>query len=144
MKRAIVVLLSVALLAATVPGMAQAHEGHGGYYGHERHERHYGGFDLGLGVVAALIAIPLIAASSISAPHYAPPPASSYDYGPSNVEPVYSQPAYASPAYAQQYQAPVQQQANFWYYCRSADGYYPYVRQCPEGWQPVSPRPPGY
>jgi len=30
-----------------------------------------------------------------------------------------------------------------WYYCKSANGYYPYVSQCPGGWVQVSPQPPG-
>ncbi len=31
----------------------------------------------------------------------------------------------------------------YWYYCRSAKRYYPYVRQCPNGWQKVPARPSG-
>lgn len=31
---------------------------------------------------------------------------------------------------------------NYWYYCAAAKGYYPYVRECPGGWQPVAPQPP--
>lgn len=31
---------------------------------------------------------------------------------------------------------------NYWYYCRSAQGYYPYVRECPNGWEKVAPQPP--
>ena len=27
----------------------------------------------------------------------------------------------------------------YWYYCGSAGAYYPYVAECPEGWQPVVP-----
>ncbi|MDE1989158.1 MAG: hypothetical protein KGI82_01705 [Betaproteobacteria bacterium] len=30
-----------------------------------------------------------------------------------------------------------------WYYCEPAQGYYPYVRQCPEAWLPVPAVPPG-
>lgn len=33
--------------------------------------------------------------------------------------------------------------SSYWYYCPSANGYYPYVNQCPEGWQAVPPRPAG-
>ena len=29
-----------------------------------------------------------------------------------------------------------------WYYCPSAKGYYPYVRQCPEAWRVVPATPP--
>ncbi len=34
------------------------------------------------------------------------------------------------------------QQAFFWYYCSSPEGYYPYVKDCPQRWQRVAPQPP--
>lgn len=36
--------------------------------------------------------------------------------------------------------APAQQ---YWYYCNSAKAYYPYVKECPGGWQKVLPVPSG-
>ncbi len=33
-------------------------------------------------------------------------------------------------------------QSNDWYYCRKSEGYYPYVRACPDGWQRVPAQPP--
>ena len=30
----------------------------------------------------------------------------------------------------------------YWYYCRSQNGYYPYVKECPSAWERVSPQPP--
>ena len=43
-------------------------------------------------------------------------------------------------------QAPAQPQplpaTQFWYYCDSAKGYYPYVPTCPEAWRPVPAQPP--
>ena len=36
--------------------------------------------------------------------------------------------------------APAQSQS-YWYYCQSAKGYYPYVKDCAEGWQKVLPQP---
>ena len=67
-------------------------------------------------------------------PWYRPAP---YYYPPIVIErappPVYieqSEPA-AQPVQAQQY----------WYYCKSGKGYYPYVKECPEGWQKVLPQP---
>lgn len=30
----------------------------------------------------------------------------------------------------------------YWYYCAESRAYYPYVKQCPGGWQRVSPQPP--
>lgn len=70
--------------------------------------------------------------------------------------PYYPYPAYAYPAPAYGYSAappaayveqgvpqtaPVQSQAD-WYYCPNSKSYYPYVRDCPGGWQRVSPQPP--
>lgn len=31
----------------------------------------------------------------------------------------------------------------FWYYCESANAYYPYVATCPEAWKKVPAKPPG-
>lgn len=46
----------------------------------------------------------------------------------------------------QQSNAPARSQAapasNEWYYCHKPDGYYPYVRNCPGGWQRVPSQPP--
>jgi len=39
--------------------------------------------------------------------------------------------------------APQQAPEAWWYYCVEAQGYYPYVNQCPGGWQRVAPQPPG-
>lgn len=33
--------------------------------------------------------------------------------------------------------------AGVWYFCASANTYYPYVATCPEGWRPVRATPPG-
>jgi len=29
----------------------------------------------------------------------------------------------------------------YWYYCAASRGYYPYVTECPSGWQPVASQP---
>ncbi len=34
--------------------------------------------------------------------------------------------------------APAQQ---YWHYCAARKGYYPYVKECPGGWQKVLPQP---
>jgi hypothetical protein len=39
-------------------------------------------------------------------------------------------------------QTPVQPPPVYWYYCDAAQGYYPYVHQCPGGWRTVTPTPP--
>ena len=74
---------------------------------------------------------------SYPSPYYYPP----YYYPPAVVierqPPVYieqSPPAAAAPA-----PAPTPQ--NYWYYCAAAKGYYPYVTECPSGWQRVQPQP---
>jgi hypothetical protein len=39
-------------------------------------------------------------------------------------------------------QAPGSAAAQYWYYCNSPKGYYPYVQSCPAGWYPVPATPP--
>lgn len=54
------------------------------------------------------------------------------------------QPAY--PQYSQPVPPPVPQaapQSTWWYYCPDSQSYYPYVKQCPAGWQQVTPQTPG-
>jgi hypothetical protein len=38
----------------------------------------------------------------------------------------------------EQAQTPAQQ---YWYFCRGSNRYYPYVKECPGGWQTVLPQP---
>ena len=47
---------------------------------------------------------------------------------------------YAPPVYVP-YPAASQSQPQYWAYCRSPKGYYPYVAECPGGWLPVLPTP---
>jgi hypothetical protein len=49
---------------------------------------------------------------------------------------MYFGPGYYAPAVA----APVA----YWYYCEAAAAYYPYVQNCPGGWELVMPSYPGY
>lgn len=32
--------------------------------------------------------------------------------------------------------------SGFWYYCQQSNAYYPYVRECPGGWEKVPSKPP--
>jgi hypothetical protein len=63
--------------------------------------------------------------------------------------PAYSRYYYAPPAVvvtrpAVTYlQAPSPEPEGYWYYCRSPEGYYPYVKKCPGGWMKVVPEAPG-
>jgi hypothetical protein len=65
--------------------------------------------------------------------------------------PYYGYPYYSSPPAVVQ-QPPVYvepnsppQEPQYWYYCQDPQGYYPYVKQCPNGWMKVVPpdNPPG-
>ena len=38
-------------------------------------------------------------------------------------------------------QAAIESQTNYWHYCSNPEGYYPYVKKCPDGWLPVAPQP---
>ena len=66
-----------------------------------------------------------------------PPP---YYYPPAYYPPAYYPPAYypqAAPAYGNPPDA-----GQVWYYCDNPQGYYPYIKECPGGWQQVAPQPP--
>jgi hypothetical protein len=67
--------------------------------------------------------------------YYAPPPPYYYPYYP----PYYYPPAAPPPptAYVEQPPPPP-----VWYYCAESKTYYPYVRDCPGGWQRVPATPP--
>ncbi|MDB5991900.1 MAG: hypothetical protein JWQ10_3303 [Herbaspirillum sp.] len=54
-------------------------------------------------------------------PYYYPPP-----------QPVYVQPA-PPPVYVEQ------TNDDYWYYCAQPKAYYPYVKECPQGWMKVVP-----
>ena len=68
--------------------------------------------------------------------YYYPPP---YYYPPGVAAPS------APPVYIEQEPQAAPEPApsgNYWYYCSKPDGYYPYIKQCPGGWQRVVPQPP--
>ncbi len=70
-----------------------------------------------------------------------------YGYGGYYGYPYYGYPAttvvQAPPQTYIQQQAPAAQQnpSGYWYYCNDPQGYYPYVKACPDGWQQVAPTP---
>jgi hypothetical protein len=72
--------------------------------------------------------------------YYYPSPYYYPSYAPVVIErspPVYIEQSTPLPA-----QAPQPAPANYWYYCAASKGYYPYVNECPSGWQKVLPQPP--
>ncbi|MGD0585029.1 MAG: hypothetical protein ABSA86_04510 [Oryzomonas sp.] len=122
MKRFMQISVAVmaVLMACATPG--QADRFHGGGWGW--------GWGPALGV--GLLGLGLWEASY---PHYAYP---YYPYAyPGPV--VVQQPA--TEAYVQQ--APQRSaESGYWYYCQNPEGYYPYVKKCPNGWMKVVPSPP--
>ncbi|RXZ38962.1 hypothetical protein D9O50_00075 [Oxalobacteraceae bacterium CAVE-383] len=62
-------------------------------------------------------------------PGYYPP---SYYYPPAPVYVTPVQPA-APPVYVEQ------SKDDYWYYCAQPKAYYPYVKECPQGWMRVVP-----
>ena len=134
MKKRTAAIVLAAGLGLVLAGAAEARPGHGGgghagsFHGggfHGGGARHFGGgshFHSRIFIGGAFVA-PLVAAPYYAAPYYYDP----YYYAPPPVQ-------YIEPP------APPAPQASYWYYCPGAGAYYPYVQQCPGGWQQVLPR----
>ncbi len=128
-------------LAASVPAQARSgghggysgghggHSGgHGGYYG-GGHGGHYHGYS---GSYGFYFGWPFYS-SWYYPPYYYP----SYPYYPQAVIPS------SPPVYVERGDEQAAPQAqSWWYYCTESKTYYPYVKQCPGGWQKVAPQPP--
>jgi hypothetical protein len=113
-------VLGAALFGPLAATQAEAH----GYYGYGRSRVVIG---IGIGPVWGYTPYPYYG------PYY--PPAY---YPPPTV--VVQQP----PVYVQQQSATPTEPGsdNSWYYCNDPKGYYPYIKTCPGGWQPVAPQAP--
>ena len=122
----VLLILVVVVMGTAVPAFTwDGHRGHGhrgyGYRGHSWGYRHYG-YRRPSVVIVPRVVVPFGVTPFYPPVVVAPPP-------------VYVQPApqvYVQPPPPQPY----------WYYCDSAQGYYPYIQQCPGGWQQVTPTPP--
>ncbi|MCK9285037.1 MAG: hypothetical protein M0P39_12245 [Rhodocyclaceae bacterium] len=75
------------------------------------------------------------------APWYYPP---HFYYPPAYYPPIVVTPPAPQPqVYIEQSSPPATVQTNYyWYYCPESKIYYPYVKECPSGWQKVTPQPP--
>lgn len=114
------VLILMLLLGAAASEGAWAHRGHG---------------RVGVGVV--------IGAPLLGWPGYYYPPYPYYSYPPYYPYPAPVVVESSPPVYIEQggaSSADEAEQGN-WYYCRKSKAYYPYVKQCPGGWQKVAPQP---
>lgn len=123
----------LALSTLAAPALADGRwHGGGGWHGGSRW---HGGVFLNFGVP-----FPYWGPSYYYGPpvYYGVPPA--YYYGPPAVAAPASPPVYverdeeAAPAPAPE------PRATWWYWCDSARGYYPYVKECPGGWRRVPPQ----
>jgi hypothetical protein len=141
-----VAVLILLVFGALASESAMARGGHGG--GGHGGGGHFGGGFRGGGVGFGIaLGVPLYGLGYYSGyypyPAYAYPPAYGYP-GPA----VAPSGAYAEQGYAQGYPqgypqaapAPAQPQGD-WYFCPNSNAYYPYVRECPNGWQRVPAQP---
>ncbi len=123
---------------AILPLLANAH----GPARHHSHSRVQFGIGIGTGFYPGYYAGPY--------PGYYPGFSSGYWGGSPYSSFYYSAPIYTSPPVVIQQSPPVyiekpppqELAAGYWYYCASSKSYYPYVNDCPEPWQRVSPTPP--
>lgn len=123
-KRSAARILLAGLLALGLTGIAYGARS-GGHAGHFAGSGHFHGGDHFSG---NHFHSRVFIGGAFFAPFYYPPPYyDPYYYYPPPVQ-------YVEPAPA----PPVQQ---YWYYCPGAGAYYPYVQQCPGGWQQVLPQP---
>lgn len=107
---------------------------HGGHYGHRGNYYGHGGYH-GRSGFRFYFNAPFY-------PFYYP-----HSYYPYSYQPFYYPPAVVTipetpPVYIQQ-PVPADQQypAGYWYYCTNPGGYYPNIKECPEGWLQVKPIP---
>ena len=92
------------------------------------------------------VSTPLVLSSGYWGPHHYYPSPYYSPYYSAYYAPV-SPPMYVEqePVNAPVAQAPAtvpEPQSSYWYYCGSSRAYYSYVRECPGGWQRISPQPP--
>jgi len=145
-------VLLLGLFTAGMGGLTLAGDRRGGYSGqggHGGYVRNGGHSNVGVGVVVnpfwfspGYYPSPYYYPRSYYAPYYYPYYYPYYDspyYYPPSVLTVPTEP----PVYIERgvgaESAP--QTSASWYYCADPQGYYPYVEQCPGGWQAVPPRP---
>lgn len=125
MKRIVRIVLVVAVMLLTATLSAHADRG---WHGHGRHGGHFG-----VGVVIG----PGWGGGWWPSPYY--PYYPYYPYAP--YYPYYTQPPVVveQPPDVYVQPSPETQKPTYWYYCPDPQGYYPYVKKCPNGWMKVVP-----
>ncbi|MBS1137776.1 MAG: hypothetical protein H6R11_1730 [Proteobacteria bacterium] len=144
MKAPVLSLASLILLSCLVPvspalagrggGGGHGFVGHGGArvgHGHFRavHGHSHGSYGVFFGSLWYPFGYPYYGYPLYGSPYYGYP---YYAYPPAVYDPL---PDYSTSATAQPPSAT-------WYYCREAKTYYPYVSECPGGWESVPATPP--
>jgi hypothetical protein len=138
-NRAIAVLILLLGLMASGIAWANGARGHGQHHGF-RGQHHHGHFH-GRASAGIVIGAPLVFGYRY---YYPPAPAYVYSYPPPVAAP-YPPPAYIERGdsdESDQAGGEVQQGSGYWHYCTNPQGYYPYVKTCPGGWQAVPATPP--
>lgn len=111
---------------------------------HHRHGHGHGGYGYGGGVRFGIsLGLPIYAPGYYGHPYAYPAyPYLAPAYGYPSVVMGYSSPrVYVEQSVVQTAPAPSLAQAD-WYYCAASKAYYPYVAECPSGWQRVPAQPP--
>jgi len=130
------------LLMAGMSGLALARDGRGGY----SEPQYSGQSNVGVGVIvnpywfsSGYYPSPYYYPRAYYSPYYYPPYYYSPYYYPPSVVTVPTEP----PVYIEREAVaePMPQTSASWYYCADPQGYYPYVKACPGGWQAVAPLP---
>jgi len=116
-------LLVLLLVTSAGPGYAGRGSHSGGHGGHGGGHGHHGFGHGGHGFFGPRL-------GGAIWPYWDP-----YGWDPYGVP--YSYPPVVAPP-----QISIQPAPPTWYYCANPQGYYPYIQQCPGGWQPVTPPPP--
>lgn len=113
--------LMLLLAGISAGGVVRADVHHGHINGMARVEhRHHGHVDIDL---------------FFGAPFFYYPPPYYYPYYPSVITVPVEPPVYIE-------QEPGTSGTQYWYHCDNPEGYYPYIKNCPGGWQRVTPAPP--
>jgi hypothetical protein len=135
-----VIIFLLALLASSVAwanGSHHGHQGHGGHgFSHHGHHHHHARANVDIVIGAPLFGYPYYRPR-----YYAQPPYYVYAYPPAvaySSPPVYIERGDEGTQEGNQ----IQPAPAFWYFCSEPRGYYPYVSQCPKGWQQVPAQPP--
>ena len=127
MRKYLRISLLTAIIACMCAVSGQADGRHGGHHG--------GGSPGWWPVVGLGLGLGMW---ELSRPYYAYP---TYYSAPPVIIQQQPQEVYIQPA-PQYVPAQPATEQYYWYFCKEANGYYPYVKECPQGWMKVVPTPP--